>query len=525
MTKEMLEHVEVRLYRMWPSIDRLASGETKKDIATISGANPYGQDWEKGMKDYHGCGDYNLYMLEIPTGAKVSMTLCELGRDFNNFPPILNRKELMVTDPINASYISWLKNRNQFDPAEDSLKEKRDEEEKDEMAVNEKLVDSLIEISKRQERPQISVAPPTPTSTRDAGEVASMYKEAATTAISMVESTSTKLNNSRTDSADPIKQFEAVMGLAKALKGDDSVLLTIMKQSEDRARDAETRSQALLDRLMTRQEVPPGPPQKTFLETLEEHQRIAELMGGKKRRKADDEDDEDEEKKDNPANSFMGLVVANLPIIAPMITGIFGMAAYYGANAMHNMAVAKTGVGAPAAPAPPQVPSVPVPQAQPQVGPQLVQPGSGQPNANGTPPPYIDELTDEQKQLLPFHSFIAMIHPAFLKHLNDNALDGYTFAEWLIDSSDEGRGHYDQLKMAGSDNIMLLLKSYPPLWKTVAPSEPRIKKMVDLFLQYDEMRAREDAQEEEEEDEGEEVGEDEQDGMDEVEESDPVGAA
>src|ERR1700761_3691155 len=254
MTKEMLEHVEVRVYRNWPSIDRLASGETKKDIATIAGANPYGHDWEKGMKDFHGCGDYTVYMLETPTGAKVCMTTCELGRDFYRYPPVLNRKELMDSDPINASYVSWLKNNNKFDPADDSAKEKQNAEEKNEMAVNEKLVDSLIEITKRQEaRPQIAVAPPTAAPQRDAGEVAAMYKEAATTAISMVENASTKLNNSRTESADPIKQFDAVIGLVKSMKGDDSILLTIMKQSEDRANAAEQRSQALLDRLIIKQ--------------------------------------------------------------------------------------------------------------------------------------------------------------------------------------------------------------------------------------------------------------------------------
>ena len=61
--------------------------------------------------------------------------------------------------------------------------------------------------------------------------------------------------------------------------------------------------------------------------------------------------------------------------------------------------------------------------------------------------------------------------------------------------------HYDQLKMAGQDNIMLLLKSYPPLWQIIAPSEFRVKEMLEMFLKYDEITKENEEEGDEDEDE------------------------
>lgn len=493
MTEEMRPHVQVRVYRNWPSIDRTLSGEKNSSIAIIDGGNPFGQDWEKGMLDYYGCGDYTLYMLEQPTGAKVCMTTCELGRDFQNHPPILNMAELMQSDPTNASYISFLKNRNLFDPAGDSRRqseedEKQKREDEEEMNAVEKLTDTVIELSKQnQQRPQQVAAQPVQHS-RSAEDVGAMYKDAAqsykesaSASIELIKAAAMQSSTQQTDSIDPIKQFGAVIELTKSLKGDDSVLLTIMKQSEDRAARAEERSNQLLERLMTKQEPTQATQPKSFLETLREHQEINELMGGKKRRKVEEDDEDDDEKKPNPADSFMGLLVSNLPIIAPMVQSMFMLAAHYGANAMYNAAVAKTGVGTPTIPtAPPQA-------ALPQ-----------QPQPNPQPPVPEYTLTEEQKQFAPFHPFVAMMQPAIIKHLMDESLDGYTFAQWLIESSTDGRSHYDQLRSAGKDNISLLMKSYPPLWTVIAPSAWRLDKMIDEFVAYDETKAAEEGEDEEE---------------------------
>jgi hypothetical protein len=334
-----------------------------------------------------------------------------------------------------------------------------------------------------------------------------MTQEAAQSAIDMNAKAADRLASSRTDSADPIKQFEAVAGLIERISGgngkDGGMMAMILKDALDTRNEANRRANDMQRDFMAMMEKKANGEgenkPKSMLDQLRELKEMKALL------KEDVDEDSGEgngKKGKDKGPDITEMMLTAAPILGQVINGLF----YYGANMMHNYAAAKTGAQAPQ---PPSNPAVLAQEEQQRIQQQATAQQAQQAqqniptmNGNGQPQQQI-QLTPEQQQFAPYHPFLAQIQGALVHHLQRDDLGGFAFADWLINSNGDGRLAYEQIKSVGPEVMMQLLKSYPPLWGRIGGAEQRVNAFVLAFLDYDNERERLDKEAEEDE-EGEE---------------------
>jgi hypothetical protein len=170
-----------------------------------------------------------------------------------------------------------------------------------------------------------------------------------------------------------------------------------------------------------------------------------------------------------------------LPYLPMILQGLSFVANVVGSG-MYNAAVAKTGVGLPVAP-----PQPPVPAMNPEEGREEM--GQTQPTATANP---------GTPRLNPVHAFLETLRPAMITHLNSADLDGADFADWFINSREEGRITYERMKEQGKETLLFAMSGYPPIKAIMEQIPVRFGAFMDEFLDHDRLVAMAEEEDEEE---------------------------
>lgn len=488
------------VYRLWPVIDR-AVLKKKKQIADTDAYLENVEDiWHRW-----GSGDYLFYLCDnaAPSGKK-NICRCVVSgmRDLDNYPPVLETEDLVVTDPKNNSYLQWRRQKGLPVPGEDP------KQESEEVGVVTELMQQNRELVK--ELTDKSRQPPAPVypypddllpvedeegagqrqDARGSRAVLDMVTMAGKTAIKMTQDAAEKLSTAHSQAADPVDSFTKIAAAVQALfpKTDNAPLLAMIHAAEERALKAEerysqeqaARLKAMEERLTERvaQNASPGAQgARSFADELRERVEVQRLMKELvSNPDANGEADDDEAPKRSKNEPWY---VGMLPWLIP--AGMF-MVSSVGAL-MHNLAVAKTGQGAPAAP-----PAVPPDAVPPEAREQLVEAqraigGSGNGAPGGVPGQNPQQASQEQNTMDQVKFFIAMIKQPLLTHLAAPDMDGHDFAAWMM------QGFPMQYKqIVGSqhpkDDIVGAIRQHDQeLWQVIQSLGTSADQFLDEFIQ------------------------------------------
>ncbi len=501
---ESLSRITVHVYRQWPVVDlrKLDVPGEKKSITSIDKIEgvpcPFDpNNWQQDILRHWGSGDYKMLFNE----GSVNRATCinANARDMVNFPPILDYRYLCEGDPMNREFVRWARSTGR-------LQSEGEQREEDNMtATNEstrilaETVDRLVDKVTEQQQQAPQAPAPIPVSENSRAAIASidMMKGTMEAMVGMI-----KANQS---TSNPIEDAKSLIDIAKALAPastpapTDNATLRMMEQmmaaSDKRAEEAQRRAEKLEERLNTLLMAQHAPIQtvapKSLIDQLTELKGVREsldgLFGGGGSSGGSDED----------TGSGRGKK-STLETIANILPGLFEAGVKISGNAVQLM---RAGQQQPRA-----VPGQPQPQyQQPQpVGQQYANlPPGMQPrpdnNQQAPPPPIqmpsqpmqqtepqtVDGVVETESIYAQYHPFLAQIEPAFINHF-ENKLGGDRFAEWLVSSRRDGKLIYGQIVDAGTENLVGLLKSYPPIWSVAALIPNRFATFIDEFMAYGE---------------------------------------
>jgi len=448
------EIIDLTIYRDWPITLDPTEDSDAKSIEKILGTEPIQTDQD--FVDRFGAGDYRAYLNVNPKNEPrrtLFTAYVKCTHDFRDFPPtdrrIDNVANVDLSDKSNGSYVAWLR-------ATGKLKDGAQQE--NEMATatagltdvlgkaldrGDRLMEKLIE---ERTAPEPAIPPDPPPSA----------EEKLNESLTLLERLSNFTKGSPT--ADPLAMMSAVIEAAKVLNQSNSpqALTPFMDriaslEEKLRATEAEMlRGQLteIKDQLRALKETPPPSnvllPDGSNLDSI--IQRAVEKLMDKP--------------EDNP---WIDIVKQAMPVALPLLGGI-----------VQRMMMPPT-AAAPASnfPMPPQnfQPGVTQPQAQlpaPTPQPQPV----AQPQAAGA-------FTTGNPQL----DYLLMAITVPLADALRDGDSGDMFAEYFI--TEYGFDIHTQLASSGTDAVVGVLYSYPPLASTLKPlARERVTKFVDEFVKF-----------------------------------------
>ncbi len=474
----------VYVYRRWPVIDLknrnpdpLAPTQDPKYIDKRGGMDCI-TSVEHLVKIW-GSGDYTIRINDTVT-KKGTIGMCLVDGIRNpDYPPIIEDPGTIVKDdPANKHYIAQLRTRGIILPGDEpetkgpSLEELRQREE--EMAAasiveqvtgqNERLMNRILTMT--NDKP---VEPERrPSSAQD--ESVKLMADTAKQTIEMI----------RNNLGKPSEQVEMILAAAERMRPPAApnpmetlspFLERMMVQEQTRSAEmaalrAEMSNQqmemlreqikmltvstgrAVVDPVtgnLIQTAIPPANPVSSLREQIADYKEMKALFSG---------DDEE-----GGGSKGSGSWTDHIPLILQGLTMLGGIVA----SSLHNMAVAKSGVGQP----------VPPPPTQPMANP-------------GQTPEQQQQQQQETQSMNEYFKFLDTIKDPLLSHLNNPEKDGVDFAEWLIASRMDGYTFYCGIRdQAGAPGIMALFKSYPPIWDAVKMQEERVTQFVQEFVERD----------------------------------------
>lgn len=327
-------------------------------------------------------------------------------------------------------------------------------------------------VSERQRPPQITAVP---------------VREKTADPMETVNAMVTLAREIAPKSVDPMETVNAVVALAKEMApkqdGSNSALIReVLEANRLQSNDRQAmndRITAMQDkqiddlraelRASRRESEAANVPPKSFADQLKELKEfsatIKEISGVVP---------DDEPKR---GGGFWGAVLEQAPVIIPGVLGLFQTAA----NMMYNHALANAGAGKPQPP----------PNVQTEQQPPMMMAGIAPPAPQEDP----NMMNPLYAVFSRFHPFLQQVEKPLIDFLFDPQREhaGADFAEIII--TIKGRPDYEQLKGAGPETILNLLKSYPPIWNQVQslpasiPGVPdKVAAFISDFMDYDSIR-------------------------------------
>ncbi len=482
----LCDRINVYVYRQYPvcdlrMYDKPGGRKSPTNIAKIEGKCPFEpEDWKYGVLREWGSGTYKMMFNEGP----VNRCQCvEIAVRDSEYPAVLDYKYLCVDDPTNTDFVRWARSTGRLK----SDGEQREDE--DMAATNEstrilsETVERLVDKVTEQQQQPVPMPVPVPVSENSRAAIASidMMKGTMETMMGMIKANQPTNN--------PIEDATKLIDIAKALApapaatSEDNATLRMMErmmeESNKRAEEAQRRADKMEERfntLMLAQHAPVQPPApKSLIEQITElkgvRESLGDLFGGGESRTTDSDD--------NPkSKSTFDRIVEILP-------KVMDAGAVISQNAARMFAANQQ----------PQRPPQPVTYVQQPQGGYTPNPGlppGMQPKPETQAAPVIHQPDQQQPQpqqqtidpaLAPYFAFLDQIKPAFLHHLKEQ-LGGDVFAEWLVNSREDGKLIYAQITDGGIENIIGLLKQYPPIWDVASMIPQRFAKFMDDFMDY-----------------------------------------
>jgi len=521
------------VYRHWPVIQIPKEAKGGKPTWTTQIDKVGGEDSFINLEDFlrrYGSGDYQL-LLNDAMKLKKTIARCKIRnmRDPEQPPVIKDLKHLVVDDPANQSYITYLLAQGVQVPGRESLRQI--EEESDDMKVaevsgrlldmNQELVEKNQELAERlgkeSESKEGKKVPMTPDA-EGAMRGMEMIQKAGEIGFGMIDRANDQITAASSKGQDPVEMLKSVMTVVKeALPKNDTVVAELLKQNSELAKEVRDTQGKMFEKItemtaarieelrerasMVTTAVAVAP--KTLIEQLQELQQLKTLgqdLGifpkENSRRNPDDDDDEDGRRPSRAEikeEGMMRFLNSTLPGLVGGAATLFGL----GANIVHNFAVARVGQGAVESPAA-VVNAVQTQPVPPQQQPIVTPPPPGSPATVVNQPNGADNTQVDPATLAAAHRFMAELEPGLIAHFFGEETNGVTFAEWIISNktgagtTTEGRQAYDFMHEAGKTAILATIQSYPPIWNRVGRLPLKLNQFIEDFLNYDEIISRED---------------------------------
>ena len=496
--------IMVYVYRIWP-VMREGHRQAGKLV------DPIQMD---DLVRLYGVGDFNLKLNDAGNGyaSVCQCTIKNVGeRDMSTNPPILDPLGLETEDPLNKSYLVFLRSRGEL-KTEGSEDDMANAEIVREMASsNRMLTNKLLE---RSERP--------PEIRQDTDSNAAMrgmeiVQNAAMRSQEMIDRTVQRTQELSQTQGDPMGMIDRTFTLVKSLlpqpgQGADSGVVEVMKLMMERDKgyyDRFFQMQAeqirkLEESVQSKQiQTQAAERPKTLLEQLSE-------MGAVKDKLRDIMGIDGEEKEAKAGwTDHIPAILQGVALLGTVIV-----------SASHNLAVARTGQGTAIQPPLPENVLTQEQQLAAQAGHTAGL--SGQIRADQDQPPPAQPLTNQFAQaqaeaaraqilkqegglqtMTQFHGFFKLIQVPLLRSFQEGD-SGAEFASKLIELGDNGffgadtsgQQIYEMVTQYGIMLVGMAIKTYPPIWGVVSLTPGKWDQFLGEFFKAPEIWDREDREEE-----------------------------
>lgn len=481
LSKDEVNRTVVYVYRNWPVWDpmqlltdeereevRLKERRLLTNIAKLS--EPWEpRSWENEVYHRWGAGDYHLKLNDTlkPFAKTICMVSIKGLRDFDNFPPALDPRAVVLSDPANQSYLERARLKGKKFPGDPGT-------EADEMAGEavRELTGTIDKLTTRMmERPPTNTAP----DARAHAELKAVESvaEGAKQGMKIMGDAMTAAQAAQVKSQDPRQYLHDLMEVMNVIRpvvpppapdntqsqvlGMMQTMMTmqadnnklIMEELRNRLAYSERTLQAVLEK----QNAPPSTPAPGTPGAPVVNHRPASFM---------DELERFTTMKDRLEGMFGGGgSEGGAPGWAPYALQGLSIVAAAASNVTHNLAVARTGVGA----------AIPPPDFPAGL------PGAEQ-TENGTQPP-------NQQETMNVLAFAQRLHGPLVNALQQNQ-SGTEFAAHMI--LHEGAMAYNYLAGQGKPGIISLLQMYQPIWQDVIKVPQQFDAFLDEFVLMDEAR-------------------------------------
>lgn len=480
---EFRQRVVVYIYRAWP-----AMLDGKRQVAKVYDEALTPED----LLRQYGCGDYVLRLNDTGSNG-LNVTNCQIrnlgARQLNEFPPVLNLEDLDFDDKSNQSYLLWARSRGMLTPEQEkrirSPEQKREEGEdmanaeaiKQLASTVDRITDKVITVASKEKDgggggglPEKLLDLVTAASASATQSAAQIMQESVKQVLELQRQNANPLQNLK-DVANTLKELipkndAANEVVSKLIDQDKRYTETIFQIQHQRIESLEKMLEKFLSSQLSQPQTAPSAvpaaAQKSPLDMLKEMAAVKEEL-----------------------REILGIEDREEPgwmKYAPLIAQAVSALGVYLANAMHNLAVARTGQGKPEPPPQPQ-------QAAP-----------------AAPPTMPENAAPQQSQedaMRQFHQFLQRIERPLLRSFNEGE-SGADFAAKLIELTDDGlfgpqvsgRQIYDAVLEYGQDVVSTLIKTYPPIWSVVSQTPQKWEKFLDDFFRADEIWAAEEGRNE-----------------------------
>jgi hypothetical protein len=476
LPRECLDRCAVYVYATYPILDHTAllTNEQKELIRLKKLTKPKtniakpdapfeSDDWEMEILHRWGSGNYHFKLNDV--GAEgipaKQICMCNVTRlDNPDYPPVRDIRLIAMDHPDNQSYIAKLRLQGvQFPGDETQGTIQQEEDEMANVAAVEKLADTVVQMARdntrNNQQPQ-QAASPDVQGLAGAKAVESVA-EGAKQGFAIMSEAIKKANEVQAKAADPKEYIKDLRDVAQMMQppqqannGNSDLLVMMkmqhethlaeMKAMNERLATAETRNQALLDKLISRPADEPAKRPKSLIEELksltEMKDVLREFVGG-----GDGDSD---------MPWYAKALMQGLDVLPGAIS-----------NVMHNIAVARAGQGVPQAPpvdAEPTEEELPAAIAPPQPGPDAM---------------IINALSTLKAPII---QALATASP------------GYDFAAALIYET-KNEQLYSFLSGQGKEGLFAILQKHQELWAATRPYAARLEKFADEFLDAERVKS------------------------------------
>ena len=492
------------VYRTYPVIDRAKLGKPKNiEVMPEPFAASTKDELDEEVTHRWGSGGYKFILHDGGLGKAVVDT--KIIVDDQDHPPLVDIDELELANPQNRDFIANLKRRGVVIPGEPQQSKEKEGEDMaaaTTIAALSDTVSSLVgrvvenadkRVSESSSRPEAAPVPNAELETTNRS--VRMMADTADASRKMMSDTITEVMKLATRESDTGEKIKAIVDLVKALqpavpapqpwadnpesarlREDLKASMNLIAQMRDQEMQTLRREiQELRTSSTTIQTTaagvairPAGSEIQNPINELEKILKIADQVRGLSGGAA-------EEAAEKSGPWWVPLATMAMPLIAGAMNAIQGI--------VYNMALSKTGQGQAAPPVPIQPPEM-----QGYAGAEEQQPGMPMPPVVGAQQQQQPQEADPMSMIL---NFLHELEQPLLKAL-DRGDSGDAFAESLINF--KGRMPYNFLKEHGKEVVLSLLRSYPPIWSKVQLSFSSFNTFLDEFLDYDNIVAREQAE-------------------------------
>jgi hypothetical protein len=516
MTPLQLDKLQVRVYQDWPvRLPKRANVDGSKPTSELElfdgtpvPGNPclFGiskdSNYEKDFLERYGSGKFRIMINELGVDNAICSHSLELI-DMVDYPPKIAPEEVDLLVPANQNYIRQMRDAGVVFPGE-GLQEEEEEEE-----VNAELVSRGLDQAETVGKLAATVenlkekmsTPVTPVSTVDPQVLQSSVAFVQDMAKGQVEAA----KETARQQVEAVKEtfgkgfdidhaVDAVVKLGSLGKKDDSTgaVLTILdrrnelleKELAAMRQDILSRTQDelkfLRDRVAQQPAVAARAQADSQRSTRDEIRDVLEELGVGKPTKED------------PwyirhADKLLTIGGAVLGGIVDRVGHYTNQIAYYNAIGRAGAPPNPAGMGTvPGRPVAFQNPNAPPPVVQ------VVQPPSPPPQPPAAP---LDPNVSAAVQggvPMEFIEYLQRITKPFLKiWFGRPETSGADLAQWVIEDGtgfpdDEGKIIYLQLRMAGKDKLIGLLRPWAPIWNQLGQASPEeLNQFIDEFMSAD----------------------------------------